>query len=214
MPNILSVCVFFFSFLHPKDNQTEWRCSDCQFSTTNDFVQSSIALIEAEIDAVPDTNDVHQTIDSYEFLLTKYGRILHPNHFLQVKVKELLIILYAARMGEGDDFQSEVIKCMERRLDLCRNILDVLDVLQPGKNRSRAMLLYEMYTSTIAVIKLNWNSLIGRDEHVANTSVLLDECLPVLKWEDESSVERTVADICERLAESVLMMSLGEIPMH
>lgn len=122
--------------------------------------------------------------------------------------------MYAARLGSGKDFQSDVVKCLERRLDLCQNILDLLNIFQPGLNRPRAMILYEIYSSTIALIKLNWNSLSNRDQRIAESNTLLDECLPILRWEDDTSVEHTVADICSRLAESVLMMSLGEIPMH
>lgn len=199
------------------DESTEWHCSDCSFTTSNECIQKSLSLIEAEIESLEgdnDANNINDNIRDYEIHLTKYGRILHPNHFLQVKVKEILIVLYAFRLGSKNDFQSDMAECLERRLELCQCILDLLNIFQPGLNRAKSMILYEIYSSTIALIKVNWNSLENRDEQIADVNKLIGEYLDVLKWEDPTSVEYSVAVLSERLSESMLMMSLDEIPMN
>lgn len=193
---------------------TEWHCSDCSFKTTNKCIEKGLSLIESEIQAVDENRGISNAIHSYETLLVKYGQILHPNHYLLVRIKEILMGLYALSLNSYRGFQIQLIDCLQRRLDISQSILSILNVLQPGLNRARAMMLYEIYTSEIAFIKLNWNSLSNRDGKIAETNAILDECLQVLKWEDETSVERSLVDICDRMAESMLMMSLDEIPMY
>lgn len=129
-------------------------------------------------------------------------------------MKEILIVLYALRLNLRNDFQSDMVECLERRLELCQSILDLLNIFQPGLNRAKAMILYEIYSSTVTLIKMNWNSLENRDERIADVNELVGQYLDVLKWEDPTSIEHSVALVSDKLSESMLMMSLDEIPTH
>ena len=89
---------------------------------------------------------------------------------------------------------------MDRKIKLCREVLNVLNVIQPGLNRARAMLIYEIYTSIGAIIKKNSASVANRGQHVDEAKRLLNECLTIFEWEDESSLQFYLASICRKIA--------------
>lgn len=138
------------------------------------------------------SNNNDELIDGFELLLIKYNQILHPNHYLRVDIKEYLIKLYEVRARHAKHVQLIVMKSLERQLELCNDILRLLNVFLPGMNRSRAMLIYKIYTSYIALIKLRSSA--NYDTQIAYSNILIDECLPVLRWEDVTSTEHAIAD--------------------
>lgn len=123
----------------------------------------------------------------------------------------MLVTMYGVRLISRNNFQGIAAKFLERRCELSQNILDVMDVIQPGLNRSRAMILYEMYTSANALIKINWNSLTNRDQRIDEANKYFDECVRVLEWEDESTIEHTLFKICCQLSENMKVMLMNEI---
>lgn len=171
-------------------------------------MRKSISEIETEIDAVPNKQE---DVEACESLIIKYGKILHPNHYLQIKLKDMLVTMYGVRLISRNNFQGVAAELLERRFELCQSILDVLDVIQPGLNRARAMILYEMYTSANALIKINWNSLTNRDKRIDEANKYFDECVRVFEWDDESSIENALFKICCQLSENMKMMLMNDV---
>lgn len=171
-------------------------------------MRKSISTIESEIDAIPNG---HEDVEACEKLIIKYGKILHPNHYLQIKLKDILVAMYGVRLISRNNFQGVAANYLERRFELCQSILSVLDVIQPGLNRGRAMILYEMYTSANALIKINWNSLTNREKRIDEANKYFEECVRVFEWEDESSIEHALFKICYQLSENMKTMLMNEI---
>lgn len=195
--------------LYPKslcnfpDSDAEWHCMKCPFKTPGSAVQTVITTIESEINQLQQLETSIENIKLCENVLKKYSKILHSNHFLIINMKENLIDMYGCQLSSKIDNDFITAECLERKIELCRDVLKVLDVIQPGLNRARAMIMYEIFTSMGAVLKKNWSSLPNRSQHIEQTKTLLGDILKIMQWEDESSLEQYLADICKKIAEDL-----------
>lgn len=108
--------------------------------------------------------------------------------------------MYGWQLSNHIENDNEVIECLDRKIVLCRQVLSVLNVIHPGLNRARGMALYEIFTSIGAVIKRNTASIVNRDQLIDESKLLLTECLTIFEWEDETSLEKYLADICRKIA--------------
>lgn len=144
-----------------------------------------------------------ENIKLCENVLTKYSKILHPNNHLLINLRENLIDMYGWQLSNQIDNDAVIIQCLDRKISLCREVLDTLNVIQPGLNRARAMLIYEIFTSTGAIIKKNSALVTNRSQHIEEAKRLLNECLTIFEWEDESSLEFYLADICRKIADEL-----------
>lgn len=119
---------------------------------------------------------------------------MHPSHYIQTNLRQSLIELY----GRVENFELQIlpISLLDRKIEMCLNVLDILDTVQPGKNRTRALLLYEMHGPLIIRSKkLFQQNRISNDEFLSDVSraiVLLDETIEILEWEDICSPEAKI----------------------
>lgn len=120
-----------------------------------------------------------------------------------ISLRENLIDMYGWQLSNQIDNDNLVVQWLDRKIALCREVLNVLNIIQPGLNRARAMLIYEIYTSLGAIIKKNSSSVPNRGQHIDEAKILLNEILTVFEWEDETSLERYLADICRKIADDL-----------
>lgn len=188
------------------DESAEWKCQKCSFTTPASAVQTVVTTIEGEINQLQEVETSIENIKLCEDVLSRYSKILHPNHHLMVQLKENLIDMYGWQLGNQIDNDATAIDCLDRKIVLCKEVLSVLNVIRPGLNRARAMLIYEIYTSIGAIIKKNAASVTNRSQHIEEAKRLLSECLTIFEWEDESSLEFYLADICRKIADDLRAM--------
>lgn len=174
--------------------------------TPGSAVNTVITTIESELTQLQELETSIENIKLCENVLTKYSKVLHSNNHLLVGLKENLIDMYGWQLSNQIDNDAVVIECLDRKIALCREVLSVLDVIQPGLNRGRAMVIYEIYTSIGAIIKKNSASVANRGQHIEEAKQLLNECLTIFEWEDESSLEFYLADICRKIADELRAM--------
>lgn len=187
------VCVFL-------EESTEWSCQKCDFVTPSSAVNTVITTIENEITALQELETSTENIKLCENVLTKYNKILHPNQYLLVNMKENLIDMYGWQLSNQIENDNDVIECLDRKILLCREVLAVLNIIHPGLNRARAMSIYEIFTSIGAIIKRNSASIVNRDQLINESKQLVSECLTIFEWEDKTSLEFYLADICRKIA--------------
>lgn len=185
------------------DDASEWSCQKCSFTTPGTAVDMVITTIKHELTQLQELETSIENIKLCENVLTKYSKILHPNNHLLISLRENLIDMYGWQLTNQIDNDAVITECLDRKIKLCREILNVLNVIQPGLNRARAMLNYETYTSIGAIIKKNSASVANRGQHIDEAKRLLNECLTVFEWEDESSLEFYLADICRKISDEL-----------
>lgn len=108
--------------------------------------------------------------------------------------------MYGWQLSNQIENDNEIIECLNRKIVLGREVLDVLNVIHPGLNRARGMTIYEIFTSIGAVIKKSPASIVNRDQLIDESRKLLNECLKIFDWEDKTSLEHYLADICRKIA--------------
>ncbi|XP_076662822.1 SET domain-containing protein SmydA-8 isoform X1 [Andrena cerasifolii] len=138
------------------DADSAWKCTHCEFSTSGQAVRRVLQIIQAEVDAVETISgaDGADAIQERETVLKKYHSVLHPRHAFQTMLRHSLTQMYG-RVDEYllDDLPDVVL---EHKIDMCRLLLQVLDVIEPGYSRIRGMTLYELHAPLLFVAKTLW----------------------------------------------------------
>jgi len=69
-------------------------------------------------------------------------KVLHPNHFILLQVKKDLATLYGE--AEGFEIRSLSLERLELKIKLCKEYMDVMEVVEPGYSRGRGRMLEEI----------------------------------------------------------------------
>lgn len=91
-------------------------------------------------------NDINQI----EMFLKKYSKTLHRNHYIVLSAKHSLCQLY----GKIDGFliNELSVEQLKRKEDYCRDLLEVIDILEPGSSRLRGVIFYELHAPVMLQI--------------------------------------------------------------
>lgn len=98
--------------------------------------------ISSELDEIDSNN-----ISAMESLLEKYRNVLHPNHYLNLEVKLNLSQLYGKINGYLIHEMSD--EELRRKMEICKEILKIFDVIEPGYTRIRGVTLYELHAPVL-----------------------------------------------------------------
>lgn len=112
---------------------------------------------------------------------------------------------------EGYELQDLPDVMLEHKIDLCRQVLNILNIIQPGKTRARAMVLYELHAPLVLTARTAYTSGVLQGDDLKailqEAMDLLEECTAILEWEDVTTVEHTIGKIgkesLDQLKESI-----------
>lgn len=168
--------------IRPKSNELGvWVCSLCQEESSGRKVRNLLLRIQQELEELLSSPD--SSVQGYERYLLKYGRVLHPAHGFLLRLKYQLCGMYGRLPGY--DLQELEEAGLRRKLELCEDLLTVLNVLQPGHTARRGIILYELHI----VLLVLGRSQLGRDTaatakaNLRRSLTSLRECLAILQNE-------------------------------
>ncbi|XP_058834417.1 SET domain-containing protein SmydA-8-like [Topomyia yanbarensis] len=120
--------------------ESKWECNKCSNQLNRDYVK--MVFTSARNDAMACSFD----IDDLERVITKHSTTLNPRNSLVLEVKqtlagELRSICQSAHSSNVPQ------KILERKLELCAEMLQILRVLEPGISRLSGIALYEYNTA-------------------------------------------------------------------
>ncbi|XP_043249623.1 SET domain-containing protein SmydA-8-like [Colletes gigas] len=140
------------------DPESGWKCTHCEFSTSGSAVRKVFQIIHSEVEAVETISgaDGADAIHERETVMKKYHSVLHPRHAFNTMLRHSLTQMYG-RVDEYllDDLPDVVL---EHKIDMCKLLLQVLDVIEPGYSRVRGMTLYELHAPLLFIAKTQWNA--------------------------------------------------------
>ena len=92
---------------------------------------------------------------------------------------------------------------LTHKVELCREVLSVLDIIEPGKTRSRALIFYEIYS---CIVLLARRQLSGEQLKLKLQEAYgyVKECANILEFEDATSSEG-------RIYEHIYSMTLDQM---
>ena len=120
------------------DPEAIWKCTHCEFNVHGAGIQRIYTVIQSEINELENSTEPEKLIEVTEKIIRKYKSILHPRHAFNISIKHSLIQLYGRAPGYTFDDLPDLI--LERKIEMCKEILKVADKVEPGLNRFRGKL--------------------------------------------------------------------------
>ncbi|KAI5754356.1 hypothetical protein M8J77_007961 [Diaphorina citri] len=198
---------------NPLDGAAPWKCTDCEFQLSGNQLERINAVIEKEIESLNHI-EPDRVIEESERLLRQYKSVLHPNHAFLTILKHSLVQFY----GRSDGYTYEDLPdiLLERKANLCKDILIVIDVVEPGKTRLRGLMLFEQHIPQMlyAQSRYRYGELTGKKlkDELENVRDVLKEAVEILKLEDPASPEGSIAvgglESLKELEESILTVQV------
>ncbi|KAH9632380.1 hypothetical protein HF086_011880 [Spodoptera exigua] len=153
----------------PLDPAALWHCVDnnCQYVMTAPSVQLLLKRLTDEYEQI-DANDVR----GFEGFLHKYRNVIHNTHYLCLSAKHSLSQLY----GKVADYMIHVMPESElnRKIEICRDLMKAFDIIEPGYSRLRGVTLYELHAPLMILTTRDFEKkAITKD----NLRTRLKECL-------------------------------------
>ncbi|KAJ8915038.1 hypothetical protein NQ315_016013, partial [Exocentrus adspersus] len=135
---------------NPLDADSSWSCNNNQagcpgYTIPARSMKLLLQRISQEVEQI-DLNDVK----GMEAFLNKYRNVLHPTHYLCLGVKVSFSQVYSKISWYLIYELSN--KLLERKQDLCMEILKVLNVIEPGYTRIRGVTLYEIHAPLMILL--------------------------------------------------------------
>ena len=192
-------CGGFVLCRDPLVSSSSWACLKCgaeidgeqvkiEHLSTFFFAMFDQVRIEQEqweerVEAAP-----RQVVDQ-EKLLTRLKQLFHPNHNLCMDVMFNLTPLYGVRGGKAEDLVAEA----EKKEKMCSALLSTMDQVIPGGFRMRGMLLVELHTTKLFLLRTKLETKqSSKSQFVRNVASLrapLVEAVKILSLEPPGSLE-------------------------
>jgi SET domain len=128
----------------------EWACTKCPVKVSLEHVSFLTNRMSEEIDnALASDPSAHDL----ESLIEKLSPFLHPNHYLFFNLKHSLLQIYG---NKGSTYSSLSIDVLQKKLNICDDLLKITNVLDPYAIRIRfyiSIILYEKAQCLIEMTK-------------------------------------------------------------
>ncbi|CAG9564520.1 unnamed protein product [Danaus chrysippus] len=181
---------------NPLDETALWKCEKCgYFIQGRQMVWGNKALKE-ELSSLNKTGP-----KDFENFIDKYKLTLHPRNHLLIQAKLALMEIYGNYKGYSLNELPENL--LQRKIDICHELLEVADKLDPGWSRFRGTILLELEAAMTIKIKKEFEADMltkteAQDQLIENM-VLLEEATNILKIEPHMN-EALKAKLQERLS--------------
>lgn len=148
------------------DCKTIWKCLNCNATAPNDQIQLILRECRRQV------QQTRPSIEHIEAFIAKYTQLLHSNHYLLIEMKQKLAAIIrhmsataynsvttnnsnqCIAIGQKTDRSSSVNCLLKRKIELCKEFIPILDILQPGISRLKAIVLYEQFGPLVQLAKL------------------------------------------------------------
>ncbi|RZC35634.1 histone-lysine N-methyltransferase ASHR1 [Asbolus verrucosus] len=189
----------------PLSDSCEWKCTHCEFKTKAGAVRRVFEAIQTEIDAVEMVSGA-QGIEQRESIYRKYRSVLHPKNAYMTILRTALTQLYGRAEGYSVEDLPDLL--LERKVELCYQLLEVLDVVEPGASRIRGITLYELHAPLMILARNEYNSdMITREEFrkkMQEAVDILGKSVEILKNEVPNSNEGRLGLVAQQAHEGLI----------
>lgn len=151
------------------DCKTAWICLNCNINVPNEQIQLILREIRQQL------QQIGPNIEHIEMFIAKYARVLHPNHYLLIEMKQKLAAMIrhmsAATYDNATGYSQQSVDdinntpndrrlspfeyLLTRKIDLCSEFIPLLQILQPGISRLKAIALYEQFVPLVQLAKIH-----------------------------------------------------------
>lgn len=162
-----------------------WRCTECKNTTPSQEVDELLSKIKDDIE------NIGMDLRRLEQSILKYSEILNPKHSFVIELKQNVAAIL--REIAVNNLSHPPKKVLKRKLELCEEILPILQSLQPGISRMTGIALYESHVPLVQLAHRNYESKeIKCDELLKNlikAELWLKESISMLIYEHPTTPE-------------------------
>ncbi|KAK0098482.1 hypothetical protein PV326_008080 [Microctonus aethiopoides] len=151
----------------PYGKEKNWQCKKCRNLLSGRLIKTCLDLTKMQI------NQADVSIKELENLVKKLSSTFHPHHFLMVNLKQKLLTLYRSDCGRLNPSK----KMLCRVIELCNEILDVLEIVEPGISRLKGLMLYEIHMPIVILANRNYVAREITSEELSKQLELAENCL-------------------------------------
>ncbi|XP_021965910.1 SET domain-containing protein SmydA-8 [Folsomia candida] len=160
-----------------------WVCQSCGSKIPTAAIESQLLIWKEVLDRV-------QEIPNCEKFLQNCKALFHPTHYIPFDVKFNLCQAYGR---EGTPLESLTEEDLDRKLELCREVMKILDIVTPGYTVTRGLVLYELQAAeVIKARRLRCKGSILRRK-LQLTLKNLQECISILEMCHPESIEYEIS---------------------
>lgn len=143
------------SFMIRLNGDNTWTCLNCNATKRNEEIQLILCECRRQV------QQIGPNIEHIEAFIEKYTHLLHPNHYLLIEMKQKLAAIIRHMIATIHDDKKNAsdqrasMECLfKRKIQLCKEFVPLLDILQPGISRLKAIVLYEQFGPIVQLTKL------------------------------------------------------------
>uniref|UniRef100_A0A8D8XRP4 Protein msta, isoform A n=1 Tax=Cacopsylla melanoneura TaxID=428564 RepID=A0A8D8XRP4_9HEMI len=171
------------------NEKEEWKCQDCGKKFNTKMIQT---VLDVAQDYVEDGSKVEQ--HALESLLNRLNTTFHTNHFLMLELKQRLLSIYRDMILLGNNMSSRIL---QRDIELCQELLPVIETVEPGLSRLRGITLYTLHLPVVLLaqkeLQCSNSDHIGFLSKLEEAEALLKEALALLIYEPPKTPEGMLA---------------------
>ncbi|GAB1863097.1 MSTAA protein [Camponotus japonicus] len=153
----------------PYERTSRWQCQMCKRTYSGRLIRATLNICKTLIDKCEDID-----VKGIDDLLKRLSRSLHTNHFLMLSLKQKLLTACRREITSLNPRR----KIVQKMLDTCKEVYDVLDIVEPGISRSKGIMLYEMHLPMIILANQSYSA---REISSAQLVCRLEEARVLLK---------------------------------
>ncbi|XP_078597927.1 uncharacterized protein LOC144873958 isoform X1 [Branchiostoma floridae x Branchiostoma japonicum] len=131
-------------------NSTGFRCESCRVIIRGEVLKGTNHQVEEEVFEL-ESKELETPIEEYEDLVERHESILHPNHYAMLRCKKFLAHAYGRQPGYSLAELSE--DRLNKKMEMCRTLIDTLEIVSPRFNDDTAHFLYELHAALVEVAR-------------------------------------------------------------
>ncbi|XP_017782905.1 PREDICTED: protein msta [Nicrophorus vespilloides] len=159
----------------PLDVKAGWKCDKCNHLLGHDELDSLNEVLRREVYCI-DRSDP----ENFENFLKKYKDVLHETNCHVLEVKYALTQMYGNLAGfKLEELPEDLLK---RKIDLCEELIQIADKLEPGSSRFRGNLLDDLQA---ALAEKTFRELKTDDPNLNKSKEVFKRCFDLLEMATE-----------------------------
>jgi hypothetical protein len=176
--------------------------------------ETVVTVTQAVRDAAEEL--VTTSVELMETFIKTFSKVVHENHVILLDKKKTLIRMYGGTL-EYDGLASRKMSRNQykRKLQLCQEVIKVLNKLLPGRSQARGLMKFEMHKALSRMLVMNMCSSLVTESNLIVTCQCSLECLKeaviILNGAPKGSLEKSIAEEVESkglIAESELTLMM------
>jgi hypothetical protein len=158
--------------------------------------ETVVTVTQAVRDAAEEL--VTTSVELMETFIKTFSKVVHENHVILLDKKKTLIRMYGGTL-EYDGLASRKMSRNQykRKLQLCQEVIKVLNKLLPGRSQARGLMKFEMHKTLRRMLVMNMVSSLNMKVTCQCSLECLKEAVIILNGAPKGSLEKSIAEEVE-----------------